>query len=47
MNYIRLTSQGKVTLSGLLIYSKVNKTSEQNVRTGKEWSGKEYNAFIK
>lgn len=47
MNYIHLTSKGKMTLSGLLVYSKVNKTSEQNVRMGKEWSGKQYNAFVK
>lgn len=36
MNYINLASEGKITLSGLLIYSKGNKTSEENTRMGKE-----------
>lgn len=37
---IHFTSKGKMTLSGPLIYCKVTKTREQNIRVGKEWSGK-------
>lgn len=33
-------SKGKMTLSGPLIYCKVSKTNEQNIRVGKKWSGK-------